>query len=61
MGILGIFLYILDEVLLYNGNQEVKKGNPINKWFEFYHYCRFLVATIVIIWTTLFTEFWKRK
>ena len=70
----GVLLFFLDLFLLYKGNSEdldfpglkeldPTKKNPlvINIWMEWYHYVRMIFTVFVVIWTSVFLEYWKRK
>lgn len=60
ISILGILVFIADSVCLYNANQEILAGIAESKWAEWYHYLRLIFTFVVVIWTTLFLQLWKR-
>ena len=60
ISILGILVFIADYICLYNGNLEVDSGIIESKWIFWYHYLRLIFTFIIVIWTTLFLQLWKR-
>lgn len=60
-GIFGVLIFIVDQILLYKGNLELVVGEDLNHWMEWYHYVRIIFTLFIVIWTTLFLEYWKRK
>jgi anoctamin-10 len=72
-GYFGVLMFIVDEYLLYKGNQgltfpapnsldpEVPNPIIISKYMEWYHYFRMIFTLFIVIWTSIFLEHWKRK
>lgn len=60
ISILGILVFIADYICLYRGNIEVDSGVDESRWIFWYHYLRIIFTCIVVIWTTLFLQLWKR-
>lgn len=62
LGVLGILVFIVDMIFLYYGNELIdEQGRSYNIYIELYHYLRLAFTLVIVIWATLFTEFWKRK
>ena len=63
LGLFGVLMFIADQIMLKLGNeilyeQESKKEEKsYNIYIELYHYNRLFFTLILVIWTTLFTEF----
>lgn len=62
LGIFGIVVFVVDMIFLFKGNRLIdEEGQVYNIYIELYHYLRLVFTLIIVVWATLYTEFWKRK
>lgn len=61
LAVLGLIIGIVDYWLLFRSNKAKVGLLEIDAFMELYHYTRIVFTFIIIIWATVFLEYWKRS